>query len=870
MSTSYDTLHNLHLCAAETVSLHITREIAMLKDKKLTYISLFSSAGVGCHGFQIEGYHCVATNELIDRRMDVQRANKICQFKSGYVVGDITAPAIKEKIQDEISRWERLGNDRVDVVIATPPCQGISVINHKKNTNDIYRNSLVVESIDIVKRIRPRFFIFENVMAFQKTFCITPDETVIPIGEYIRAVLGRNYIITGRILNFMNYGSNSSRTRTLVIGTDKAYRNKIVPYDLYPEYRPEKTLRDVIYNFPRLEWGEICQDDFYHAFRTYAVKMRPWIHDLKEGESAFDNDDLIRRPHQIKDGVCIINVRKNRDKYTRQPWDRFIQCVHTRNDQLAAQNTIHPEQDRVFSIRELMAMMTVPANFRWMDMNLEDLNALSDLEKRRIYKEHEVNIRQCLGEAVPTEIVRQIALNIKKALFSKRYEPADINRIIAEHGLDTKDILKSFLQENPLRLDIDTLMRIVELCNAKREENAAFYTNKFIVNEIVEKLPTFSKDEIHIIEPSVGIGSFIPFLFKRYEDVPRVILDVVDIDNESIQSLKLVLKNIVVPANFTINFICHDFLIMEFPYRFDLAIGNPPFSKLDTKSLKKSPIIINNINQRTNNLSEMFLEKCVRCSDYVALVLNKTILSTDEFSETRDWLRRKRIEAIIDFGRHGFTGISIETMCMFIASCLKPNQTLVYNMKYNTTHKQNQDYITDKHFPYFIIYRDVEFDMVASKLKFGVFHVFRDRQITKSITSSSPDDNGNSLWVIKAKNIDDDGFGVTHISGYDMYINIGQAKPLTVYEYVNNGNVYLTPNMTYNPRVIENLPDTIADGSVAILIPKVPIKLSKAQMAYFSTDEYRRFYRIARNLSTQSINVDKTSVFFYGVLCDDK
>lgn len=240
----------------------------MLKDKSLTYISLFSAAGVGCHGFQMEGYHCIATNELIGRRMDVQRANRKCQYESGYIVGDIIASEVKEKIYDEILRWEHLENDWVDVVVATPPCQGISVINHKKNDNDINRNSLVVESVDIVKRIRPRFFIFENVMAFQKTLCITPDGTVMHIGEYVRAVLGNDYIITGRILNFMNYGSNSSRTRTVMIGVNKKYRNNIAPYDLYPEYRPEKTLRDVIFDYPRLDWGEISQDNFYHAFRT--------------------------------------------------------------------------------------------------------------------------------------------------------------------------------------------------------------------------------------------------------------------------------------------------------------------------------------------------------------------------------------------------------------------------------------------------------------------------------------------------------------------------------------------------------------------------------------------------------------------------
>lgn len=836
----------------------------MLKDNSLTYVTLFSSAGVGCHGFQMAGYHCIATNEIIDRRMQVQRVNKKCEYDFGYIVGDLTSKDVKQKVYDEIQRWSKKGNDRVDVVIATPPCQGISVINHKKNDREINRNSLVVESIEIVKKVKPRVFIFENVLAFQKTLCIAPDGRAVPIGEYVKEELGKDYIITGRILNFMNYGSNSSRTRTLMIGVDKGYRNNITPYDLYPDYVQEKTLRDVIYNFPRLEWGEICATDFYHAFRTYKPEMRTWIHDLKEGESAFDNEDPLKRPHRIVDGKVVENIRKNRDKYTRQPWDRFVQCVHTRNDQLAAQNTVHPEQDRVFSIRELMAMMTVPDDFRWVDASLDELNALSEDRKKQIYKTNEMNIRQCLGEAVPTEIMRQIAVKISTNLKMRRFESAEINRTITENKLDERQNLCDFLRENPYKLDVASLIRITELCNALRDKNAAFYTNKFIVNEIMGWLPSFNKEEIRILEPSVGAGSFIPFLFKRYENVPHVILDVVDIDADSLETFSLVLNKLNVPDNFTINMVCQDYLAYEEPYRYDLAVGNPPFSKLKKKTPEIEKTLEKNVNQCTKNLSEMFLEKCIRCSDCVALVLNKTILSTEEFEDTRNLLRTIRIESIVDFGRYGFTGVSIETMCMVVYPKLKPKDTTVYSMKYNKKSVRRQEYLTDETYPYFLIYRDEMFDNVAGKLQFNIFDVFRDRQITKAITLK--EEKGDSLWVIKARNINDDGSGVTHISDYDVYLPKVAATKLSAYKFVNDNSVYLTPNMTYNPRVIKNLPQTIPDGSVAVLIPKEPIELTLKQREYFSSEEYRRFYAIARNLSTQSINVDKTSVFFYGVL----
>ena len=834
-----------------------------------TYISLFSCAGVGCYGFKQEGFSCIASVELNQRRLNVQKYNHKCKYESGYICGDMTSEETKEKIFDEINKWEKHnGLKQVDVLVATPPCQGISVQNHKKK-DEINRNSLVVESIEIVDRIHPKVFIFENVMAFEKTLCIAKDGRNVPIGEYIRESLGTNYVISSRILNFMNYGANSSRTITLVIGVEKSFRETTAPYDLFPSYQKEKTLRNVIGGLKKLEWGEISKDDFYHAFRTYDVRMKNWIHDLKEGESAFDNLDPKKRPHKVVDGKIVENIKKNRDKYTRQRWDRFVQCVHTRNDQLAAQNTIHPEQDRVFSIRELMKMMNVPDEFRWINMSLEELNKLSDGEKRKIYKESETNVRQCIGEAVPTIIMRQIASRINKMLDEPQISAGEINKIIQRKRLKEKENLLSFLHNNPLNLSVQTLMRITELCNAEREKNAAFYTNKYLVNAVVDKLPDFSQSEIRILEPSVGAGNFLPILIKKYAYVPHVVIDVVDIDPNSIANLKVLLEHLDVPENITINLICCDFLFYEVPYHYDLAVGNPPFSKMKRKAQDICLWLRNNVNKTTKDLSEIFLEKCMQMADCVALILNKNILCAEEFFPTHDLLRTLKIESIVDFGRFGFTGVSIETICLIVYPKQKPSETIVYNLKFNKIYHQKQTYITDKRYPYFIIYRDEYFDNIAKKLKLNVFTVFRDRQITKK--NSFKEKKTNRLWVLKARNINSENNGVSHIPNYDTYIEKKFAQHLSSFQYFNNEAVYLTPNMTYKTRLIENIPNTIVDGSVAVLIPKkLGMKLTGEQIAYFSSEEYRRFYITARNLSTQSINVDKNSVFFYGVLNNDQ
>jgi DNA (cytosine-5)-methyltransferase 1 len=834
----------------------------MLKDKTLTYISLFSCAGVGCYGFKKAGFECIATNELIERRLNVQKFNNKCKFDTGYICDDITTDETKNKIFTEIKRWENLGNDRVDVLIATPPCQGMSVANHKKAENEIVRNSLVVESIHLIQRINPRFFIFENVAAFMKTGCTSPDGSVKAIGDVIYEELSDKYIIVSRILNFKNYGSNSSRTRTVVIGISRELSEFISPIELYPTYVNERTLKQVIGNMPKLEWGEICSTDFYHAFRTYPEEMRCWIHDLKQGESAFDNKDEKKRPHKVVDGVVIPNQQKNGDKYTRQCWNKVAPCIHTRNDQLASQNTVHPEEDRVFSIRELMKIMTIPDDFRWIDKSLEELNALSDKSKKALLKKEEIKIRQSIGEAVPTEIFYQIALNIRDFMDQEHFTNTMINKTIDEYNLGNADKLKEFILNNPLNLGSASLARIAELTNSKRENNAAYYTNKYIINEIVKHLPDFEKDEINILEPSVGVGNFLPFIFKKYEEIKKVNIDVVDIDEKNMQILKLLLKKQRIPTNVHINFIVTDTLLYKFNKRYDLVIGNPPFSKLKAKEATK--YLNNNINKDTTNTFEFFLEKALLISDYVVMITPKALLNTPEFTSTRELLSGKKIECIQDYGENGFKGVLVETICLFIDTLGQPEDTIVESITLKKSITQKQKYITDKSYPYWIIYRDDFFDGISKRLDFDKFTVFRDRQITNSNTVQQ---KGNDcIRVIKSRNISDDGKEIIDIPGYDTYIKKDKAEELSAYKYVGNKNVYLTPNMTYKPRVMRNTDNVVVNGSVAVLIPKDDIELTDEQMEYFSTDEYRHFYKIARNYQTRSLNVDATSVFFYGVL----
>ncbi|PUD86693.1 DNA (cytosine-5-)-methyltransferase [Helicobacter pylori] len=262
----------------------------MLFNQTLTYISLFSGAGVGCYGLLEEGFECVATNEILEKRLNIQRINRKCKLDESYISGDIKKPETKEKILKQIGFYsKKFGNDRVDLVVATPPCQGMSVANHKKKNDEIKRNSLVIESVDLIKQIKPRFFILENVPSFYKTGCIDKNDNLLEIGSMIEQNLSGDYMLYDEVINFKNFGANSSRTRTLVIGVCKEFKDFTSALEFFPDFKQEKTLKEVIGSLKPLTWGEYDSADFYHSFRTYPKHMQEWIKDLKEGQSAFEN-----------------------------------------------------------------------------------------------------------------------------------------------------------------------------------------------------------------------------------------------------------------------------------------------------------------------------------------------------------------------------------------------------------------------------------------------------------------------------------------------------------------------------------------------------------------------------------------------------
>ncbi len=429
-----------------------------------------------------------------------------------------------------------------------------------------------------------------------------------------------------------------------------------------------------------------------------------------------------------------------------------------------------------------------------------------------------------------------------------------IKKIITDNELTSSDNLLNFLQDNWGKLSESELRSIAEYANANRQKNSAYYTDNFIINDMVNSLPIVDKDEIRILEPSVGIGNFVMPLIKRFASrFKKITIDLNDLDPESLQLAKFFLSKQHIPKNIAIQYSHFNFL-NSFVFcntKYDYVIGNPPFKRITAKQSAK-------LGNTITNLSGQFLLKAMSISNIVSLVMPKNLLSTNDYKDLRQLAQKKPIDTIIDFGEKGFKGVLIETIAITIGAGNR-GKTNVRSYIDGTNRSVSESYITSSEFPTWLLYRDKQFDDVAKHMEFNIFSVFRDRQITNAkLQDSGP------IKVYKSQNIKKDGGGLKDIPGYNKFMSLDTSKPLSVMKYYNNTDVYLVPNMTYYPRMIKKSDKYIVNGSIAILELKQGEALTEKQRLFFASDKFRRFYLIARNKGTRSLNIDKVSVFWFG------
>lgn len=368
-------------------------------------LSLFANIGVAEAYLDKIGINVVLANELIKRRAELYSA---IYPHTEMICGDITEKNTYEEIKSKSIA------EKIDIIIATPPCQGFSRACRNQDENDS-RNLLIMPVISLVKEIQPKYVFIENVPQLLETE-VTINGSKTLIQNYIESDLGNQYHINVNQINTENYGVPQSRKRTIILLTRKDQK---VVWELPDESEDKVTLEDVIGDLPPLDpfIKDVDEEEFKGLFPEYekkkaaAAKVSIWhqppIHIKRQvitmihtptGKTAFDNEKYIPRK---EDGSAVKGYKST---YRRLRWIDPASTVTMDNRKISSQNNVHPghylgvddngdvlySDPRVLSLFELMRVMSLP----------DDWPLPSDANV--------AFVRSVIGEGIPPLFVKKV------------------------------------------------------------------------------------------------------------------------------------------------------------------------------------------------------------------------------------------------------------------------------------------------------------------------------------------------------------------------------------------------------------------------------------------------------------------------------
>lgn len=419
-------------------------------------ICLFSSAGIGELGIKKNNIDIVISNEVINNRHQLYAEN---YPNTKCFTGDIWKE--QSKIVEYYNKY--FEKQELFLLYATPPCQGMSSNGAGKLLSEILkgnrkpideRNRLIIPTINIIKKLRPRWIILENVENMQNTVINDEYDNYINIMQYIEDSLGNEYKGKGEVVNCADYGIPQTRKRLITIYTrdenGKEYFRKHGTF--FPEHEKKYknnwiTLRDAIGDLPPLQAKEGEESNLgvspYHYVPVMKKEKLWWISNTKEGDTAFNNQcvnnecmyqknalhgsntqngrhtsnkntpiycekcgALLPRPTMIDKDTGELRLIKGYDSaYRRMEWDKPAGTI-TQNFQFeASDKKVHPDQNRVLSIYEALILQTISEYEYKFEIGDKPIS-------RTLFTE-------IIGESVPPKLIDLIC---KKVLLLERKE----------------------------------------------------------------------------------------------------------------------------------------------------------------------------------------------------------------------------------------------------------------------------------------------------------------------------------------------------------------------------------------------------------------------------------------------------------------
>lgn len=173
----------------------------MKKNREYTYIDLFTGAGGLYRGCKDAGMKHLLSVELWKPAIET--------LKHNYPDINLYEGDIRDLQGEEL--MSLLNGKECDLICGGPPCQGFSTIGKRLQKDP--RNELVFEFIRIVKEVKPKFFIMENVKGLLSSNNGIMRELILEEFEdigYSRAI--------SKVISADDYGVPQKRQRVFFFG----------------------------------------------------------------------------------------------------------------------------------------------------------------------------------------------------------------------------------------------------------------------------------------------------------------------------------------------------------------------------------------------------------------------------------------------------------------------------------------------------------------------------------------------------------------------------------------------------------------------------------------------------------------------------
>jgi len=361
-------------------------------------LSLFANVGVAETYLKEVGLNIVVANELLKERADFySHLYPDCEMVNGDITETDVFDAIVKKSKEK----------KVEFVLATPPCQGMSLAG-SKNPNDP-RNYLIIFAIDIIKQIKPKFIMLENVTQQLNTKIMYNGEVML-IPDYIIKELGDEYFINNEhIMDTKYYGVPQQRKRAIFLLSRK---DTGFNWELPPKESHIVTLEEAIGDLPSLD-PEIREPEYRKFFPDFEKKKEEG---LKVSRWHY------ARPHVWRNVECMLHTptgqsaRKNEvyfpkkadgtmnggapRTYMRMDWNKPAPTITSYNHTISSFQNVHPgrynpetglySDPRVLTVFELIRVMSLPDDWDIPEWATESL------------------VRTVIGEGVPPLAVKKI------------------------------------------------------------------------------------------------------------------------------------------------------------------------------------------------------------------------------------------------------------------------------------------------------------------------------------------------------------------------------------------------------------------------------------------------------------------------------